>query len=297
MNEPLVSIILVNYNGFHDTAECIRSLKKNDYINYKIVVIDNNSTTEPDIKIEQYIKKNADAYIKSDVNGGFSYGNNLGIKYSQEEYHPEYYLLLNNDTIVSDSFLTELVSESMKHQSAGIITGKIMYYDDKDVIWYGGGEIDPATARAIHRYFNKRDFKLISHEPEKISFVTGCLMLITSETVNEIGLLDEDYFLYAEDTDYCLRAIKAGVELLFVPDSVIYHKVSRSTGATSKATQYYMTRNQLMLISKYATRKRKAYTENLIYDLKYIKQKKKRWDVVLKAYKDFFSKITGRMSD
>lgn len=297
MNEPLVIIILVNYNGFQDTAECIESLKKSDYKNYKIVVVDNKSTTIPDIQLEQYIEENADAFIKSDLNGGFSYGNNLGIKYAQEKYNPDYYLLLNNDTIVSASFLSLLICESITHRSAGIITGRIMYYDDKDVIWYAGGEINPTTAQATHRYFNDRDCSFINHEAEKITFVTGCLMLITKETVNSIGLLDEKYFLYAEDTDYCLRAMNAGLELLFVPDSVIYHKVSRSTGATSKSTQYYMTRNQLMLIKKYATRKWKAFTDNLICDLRYIKQKKKSFGIVLKAYKDYLKKTTGRIPD
>lgn len=254
---PLVSIILVNYNGYEDTVECVRSLKEIDYDNYEVIVVDNGSTTSPTDLQTSYLSDNT-CFIRNKENLGFAGGNNVGIRMALT-HNPQYLLLLNNDTVVKKDFLSQLVEIAESRSDVGIVCGKIYWFDEPDILWYDGGAINRETCITTHYNYNKIDNHKKNLEIKEITFATGCMWLIPIQAQKIVGYLSEKYFLYAEDDDYCCRIIDAGLKIYYNPASVIYHKVSRSTGAMSTNTQYYTARNQLMIIHKFSTNKPKAY--------------------------------------
>lgn len=239
-NEPLVYIILVNYKGVNHTIECIKSLKKIIYKNYKIIVVDNNSK---DNSINELSKIKDIVLIKNKINAGFAGGNNLGIKFAIDN-GADYVLLLNNDTTVEIDFLNQLIDEAEK--DVGIYVGKIMFYYDKNIIWYAGGKIDKFRGCTNVNGFveDKGQFEKESF----VTFATGCCMLIERDVIKKVGLLKEDYFLYFEDTDYCARTLKQGYKIKYCPKAIIYHKESVSTKKHSFNFDYYFTRNRLFFI-------------------------------------------------
>jgi hypothetical protein len=289
MNKPLLYIILLNYNGWQDTIECLESLQNISYPNYKIVVVDNESddhsvnkikkwcegeievsstfveynknlkpvtyieydreTAEIGGKIDEEIKiKDLNSQqklvlINSGDNLGFAGGNNIGIKYALEN-NTDYIMLLNNDTVVNEGFVEPLVDTVENKKEVGIVGGKIYYYDYPKDIAFGGGKIDLLKGSGYHFYSNK--FK----DPTEVSFLTGCLWLVQPEVFKKVGFMDENYFLYLEDTDFCYRIKKNGYKLIYNPNSVIYHKENKSTGRLSPLSIYYLTRNRPYFVHK-----------------------------------------------
>lgn len=251
-----IAIILVNYNGFCDTIECINSIKNCDYANYSIIVVDNCSQIKPSEDEIQYIENNAD-FIRLDTNLGFSGGNNVGIKFAKDRYDPDYYLLLNNDTVVTFSFLNELLEVYESKLDAGIVCGKIKWFDDKSLLWYDGGEYNSKISKVSHTNYNCSDIE--NNTIRKVTFATGCMWLIKKDVLFDVGLLSEEYFLYSEDLDYCCRVLKKGYSIYYCPKSLIYHKVSRSTGMMSYNSQYYICRNELYILKKYSENRFLSY--------------------------------------
>lgn len=221
-----IAIILLNYNNYNDTINCIESLKKVDYPNFFVIVVDNNSTNDS----FAYLKKMENDKIKiinSGKNGGFAFGNNVGIKLALEQ-KAEYVLLLNNDTIVTPNFLTKLEECFLIKNNVGIVTSRIMYNKERDKIWYAGGDIDWDNLRATHEGINQSIYK--KHEMREVNFASGCCMLISSECLRNVGGLPEDYFMYCEDMDYCVKVRECGYKIIYDSDSVIYHCVSSAGG-------------------------------------------------------------------
>lgn len=249
MYEPLVEIILVNYNSASDTAECIESLEKITYHNKHIVVVDNGSIDSSILKLTNLKKKINFEIISLNVNAGFSAGNNIGIQYAVQK-KADYVLLLNNDTLVTPEFLTKLIKFHESVKQCDVSIGKIYYASEPQKIWYAGGSINFVTGHITHERYGKTDSTNIEDIPRKVTFATGCCMCMKMSTIKDVGLMDEDYFLYEEDSDYCCRLAKLGKHIYYIPTSVIYHKVSASTGKTPPLTQYYTARNHFMLIRK-----------------------------------------------
>lgn len=292
-HEPKVCIILVNYNNHKDTIECVKSLLEIEYSNYHIILVDNASTEENSICDDAFLKEKT-ILLKSDVNNGFSDGNNIAIKYAKAELKPDYYLLLNNDTVVDRQFLKELVNCSHEHADHAVIGGKIYYYYENNMLWYAGGSYSTDSGFAAHYGYKQIDDGSYNKNLN-VSFITGCLMLIPREIIEHVGLLDEEYFLYSEDTDYCCRVKNAGYDLIYCAKSIIYHKVSAATGDNSPMQQYYMLRNDLYLISKYGTKKALAYLKRINNTRILISSKKLCWHSVIKAYTDFAFGRKGKM--
>lgn len=250
-----VAIILVNWNGKEDTLACLASLRS-----LLTIVVDNGST---DDSVSVIRKKFPDVeVIKTGKNLGFAGGNNVGIRRALEA-GVEFVWLLNNDTVADNNALAALV-RSFDDERVGIAGSKIYFeagreyhhdrYTRKDrgrVLWYAGGIIDWDNMYASHRGVDEVDrgqYDLAEETP----FVTGCSMMIRKEVFDHIGLLDERFFAYLEDLDFCLRAEKAGYKLLYVPQSVIWHKNAGSSGVGSDTHQYYMTKNRLIVGFRYA---------------------------------------------
>lgn len=241
----MVAIILVNYNGYEDTKECIESIIKSQETDYKIIVVDNCSTDDSKCRLME-LQNNYDFQLLiANSNNGFSAGNNIGINYALKENF-DYILLLNNDTIVSQNFLTKLLEGFNFSENCGATIGKIYFHSEPDKIWYAGGSISKKTARTEHFKYGMTDDG--NGNIEKVSFATGCFICLKKSVIESIGLLDEHFFLYEEDAEYSVRIQSNGYDIVYVPDSVIYHKVSASTGQGSPMSQYYSVRNKYYLI-------------------------------------------------
>ncbi len=250
MNQhPLVYIIVLTWNGKNDTLECLESLSKINYFNHKILVVDNasNDGTKEAVK-----SKYPDVeYIYNLKNLRYAGGNNIGIDYALNN-HADYILLLNNDTIVEPNFLKHLINTAESNPINGIIGPKIFYYAQKNLIWYAGGKIEWWKGWIYHRGIRELDNEKYSFKIET-DFVTGCCILIKRNVIEKIGKLNENYYMYGEDVDFCIRASRAGFKIWFEPEAKVWHKISVSTGGHfSWFKNYNKLKSQLKIFSRYA---------------------------------------------
>ena len=243
---PSVVIIILNWNSCDDTEECLKSLEKVIYKSFTIIVVDNGSDNTDCLALKSKFPKIE--LIVSKENLGFTGGNNLGIEYAKKN-NPDYILLLNNDTTVEPDFINHLLLVFYKHKNVGIAAPLINYYYEPGKIWSEGGKVSrirgSGFANSIH-HIEKARFN-----DKSVSFVSGCCMLIKAKILDEIGLFDDNYFLYIEDVDFCKRVIDGGYGIFVSNQSRIYHKVSSSTNKSfSQLPLYYATRNRLYFAKK-----------------------------------------------
>lgn len=241
--QPLVSIITVNYNTIRVTLELLKSLQHITYPRVEIIVIDNASKENCD-EISQSFPHII--FIKNEVNQGFAGGNNRGIEIATGEV----IFLINNDTEVEPNFLEPVVNLFNKNKNIGIISSKLIYFDHKDTIQYAGGNlINTITARGKFIGTGEKDTNQypIAY---KTFLAHGAAMAIHKKVFDKIGLLPEMYFLYYEELDFSEHALRAGFEIWFQPDSVVYHKESMSVGKLSTLKVYYQNRNRLLFIRR-----------------------------------------------
>ena len=287
----MIYVILVNYNGLNDTLECIDSISKSTVKDYRIVVVDNDSKDGTKEYFESHTLNNV-VYIHSDKNGGFSYANNIGIKYALDN-DADYVLLLNNDTLVEPNFLEQL-EKAAKENEKSIVSGKILYAYDKKHIWYAGGSFSYVTGRSKHIGINEVDSGQYDKNQE-VSMLSGCCMFIPRKVLEEVGLMDEKYFLYCEDLEYGCRMVNKGYKLIYEPAAVIYHKVNASTSKVPGLVCYYCVRNKLDVFKKFINWKYR-WIAKFVFFLENTKRtickEYKRKDVK-KAYRDYRKGVTG----
>lgn len=263
-----VAIIIVNYNGWQDTIDCLKSISRLNLVDIKLrtVVVDNDSSNDSYDQLTEFITKEEELVnvelVKLPNNSGFSGGNNVGIK-SAVAQGDDYVIFLNNDTMVDPNLVTELVKTANKKVS--IVVPKIYfakgyeYHKERytkaeqgKVIWYAGGKIDWNNMYASHRGVDEVDRGQYDVS-EQTEFASGCCMLLSCELFEEVGYLDDDLFLYLEDLDFCLRAKRVGYEIIYAPRALVWHKnASSSDKPGSKLHQYYLTRNRLIVGMRYA---------------------------------------------
>ena len=254
--KPKLSVIILNYNNPDDTLECVRSLIKNNFDDYEVILIDNGSADNS----KEILKKLESEYsnltfIINEKNLGFAGGNNVGIGMSRCDY----ILLLNNDTVVKEDFLDSLLKQASEHPDAGIFCPKIYFYDNPDTIWFAGGYIDWKYDGTHVGYGDKDDS--VYNTAVTCEYVTGCAMLIKKEVIKKIGLLDESFFAYQEDVDLCIRARNVGYNCVYIPYPHVWHKggaTSKKQGRMSPFHRYLGTRNKLAMIRKNFSRLRFA---------------------------------------
>ncbi len=257
-----ICIIIVNWNGKDDTLRCLSSIKGIDTRGYSLstIVVDNGSTNDSVAVIKK--KHPWVTLIETKKNLGFTGGNNVGITHAME-HGADYIWLLNNDTIVDRNALTLVEAFTVPH--IGIAGSKIYfapgheYHRDRyttsqrgKVLWYAGGLVDWDNVYASHRGVDEVDKGQFDKE-EDTPYVTGCSFMIRRAVIEKIGGLDERYYLYLEDLDYCLKAKKAGFRLVYNPKSIIWHvNAGSSGGAGNPLHEYYLTRNRLLIGMRYA---------------------------------------------
>lgn len=270
-----IAIILINYNGYVDTVECLESIAQSLYPSIEIYITDNNSSDNSVMKIKEYIKdsKLKIHLIQSKKNDGFSAGNNLAVKNALKNKNIKYFLFLNNDTIITPTCISNLI---MPLDFADASIGKIMYESNRDIIWYGGGSIDCKTLKPVHFGFDKKSEKY--NKPSFVNFASGCCLCLTRRCINEIGLWNESYFLYEEDVDFSIRIINAGMKIYYNPEAILFHKVGASTSQVSGLSQFYQVRNRFLLVKKNLEPHKRfyAYFYNLLMFINRVRKKEYR---------------------
>lgn len=190
---PKVSIILVNWNNFEDSAECLESLGQVTYPNYDVILVDNASDGN-DAKLLKERFGDSIRLIENDSNYGFAKGCNIGIKDTLSR-DTDYVVLLNNDTVVPPNFLDALVSAAQSDEKVGIAGGKVYCYEYPEMIWFAGGVIDYRTGRTPIRGSGETDQGQFD-ETAKVDWICGCFLFITRELLHSIGMLDERFFFW-----------------------------------------------------------------------------------------------------
>lgn len=245
----VIYICVLNYNNSNDTIMCIESLKKLCNVEYKIILVDNDSRYEAKRELRKYVKENKCIYyIESSHNKGYAGGNNIALNYAMLQIDMEYCWILNNDTIVAPNSLSLLVDFMDHNKHVGLCGSKLIYEWDHSKIQGYGGFYNPVFGM-VHSCIKKEDIK-------DIDYIIGASVLVRKSFLKDIGLMDEGYFLYYEELDWAVRA-RGKYEIACVEDSIVYHKEGASTGANSAKknksilADYYSIRNRIIFTKKF----------------------------------------------
>ncbi|MCU0326382.1 MAG: glycosyltransferase family 2 protein [Spirosomaceae bacterium] len=245
MNTPLVSIVTVNFHQTEVTCELLSSLQNITYPNVEIWVVDNHSngtlkgkinTLFPSVKV-----------IESRENLGFAGGNNLAIAQSKGEF----LMFLNNDTEVSPNFLEPLIATMNSDEKIGICSSKIHYFNSPNTIQYAGSsDLHPIKIQSFSTGFKEKD-KGQYDQTKQTYLAHGAAMLVRKSAIQKVGPMPEEFFLYYEEIDWCLKFRQVGYKIFYVHDSLVLHKESISVGKQSAVQIYYKTRNRILLARKW----------------------------------------------
>jgi GT2 family glycosyltransferase len=246
--QPLVYVVVLNWNNAPDTIECLGSLLKSDYQSFVPLVVDNGSTNGSVEKIRAEFP--TVAIVELDENLGYAAGNNVGIRHALTQA-ADYVMVLNNDTYVAPSMLSELINFAQSKQNVGMLGPKMYCADLNDTLFAAGSFIEWRKGRTYNRgMFQQASDVTDSVAPEPVDYITGCGVLVSKEFVESAGDLDPVYFLNYEDVDWGFKAWRYGFEVWYVPEAIMWHKVSGTLGQASPANTYYMTRNGLFFFWK-----------------------------------------------
>jgi GT2 family glycosyltransferase len=277
-----VCIILVNWNGWRDTLECLESLLLLEYADFRIVVCDNGSTDDSlqqmetwaamrSIRCIEYRRDQAESggdpaadplltLIDNGANLGFAGGNNVGLHYGLVRGDADYYWLLNNDTVVEADALTQLVDRIRQVPAVGICGSTIRLYHDRERVQaLGGGYYCHWLGLPWHYGRFTRWVGRVDRQRQAeswMNYVEGASMLVSRRFLLEVGLLSEDYFLYFEEADWAIRA-KGRFALGYAAQSIVYHKVGASIGTRSNPAKkslicdFYNIRNRIRFAKRY----------------------------------------------
>ncbi len=231
---PLISIIILNYNAGKYLIKCIESVYKTDYNNFEIILVDNNSSDDSHKQCKEKFQKVI--LIENSKNVGFSEGNNVGIQKAKGEF----IVILNPDTIVTKSWLSELLN-AYKNYGDNIYQPKILSLENKNEI-QGTGVVIHLFGFGFTRDRGLRDSEQYQ-DVEQVSCASGACMFLSNKIFKKIGLFDPFLFLYLDDLELCWRAAQMGIKSLFVPKSIVYHAESPNLKWTSKKF-FWLERNR-----------------------------------------------------
>lgn len=244
---PSVGIVTVNHNGAAFIGEFMESVRSIAYPNFHLIAVDNAST---DGSTDELIRAFPGAVIiRCEENRGFAGGNNVGIDYCLDHGF-DYVLFLNNDTVVTESFLATLLNAA---DGRTMVVPKILYYFDHSLISTHAGDFDWNLGRFRHTYHGRPDGPATSRYRD-LQTASFCCLLAPSQVLRDVGCLDERFFMYYEETDFLRRALDRGYRLRYVPEAVIYHRESASSGGgwMTPFKHYYAIRNRLYLVKRHS---------------------------------------------
>lgn len=292
-----VYILILSWNNWKDTIECLESIYQSSYPDFQVVCVDNASSDDSERKIKEwtegkhiakssffthsshnkpipivsYDRKTAEAggapeyelaltaqsrhcpliFIQSGENLGYAGGNNVAVRYAMRKGDWAYLWVLNNDTVVDKGALSAMVSAIEKDTCIGMAGSKLLYYDRPHVLQAAGGcKITPwlGNTRLVA---NNQEDNIKWDGPLALDYICGASVLVKKEVVEAIGLMDESYFLYWEDADWGVRARRNKYELLYCPESRVWHKEGGTSGGINPLTDYYWIRNGLAFMKKF----------------------------------------------
>lgn len=286
-----IGIVTVLYNSESVLNEFFKTLSEQTYTNFILYVVDNLS---PDGSL-QLSKKLSDEYpfqtiiIENENNYGVAKGNNIGIIKAVED-HCDFILLSNNDIALENNALENLLSGLHKH-NADLVVPKIFFYGTNK-IWAAGGGYKKRNGLTVQYGQEEEDHGQFNTD-QKVDYAPTCFMLIKREVFKSVGLMDENYFVYYDDTDFVYRALnKNNKTLWYIADSVIHHNESTSTGKMSDFSVKFLWRNLVYFSLKNYSFFYGLYVTlyNLLYItvILYFKYPRKQWKIALKAYKEGF---------
>lgn len=243
--EPLVSILIVNYNGSEVLNPCLSSLTKSVYKNIDVIVVDNGSTDDS----VSMIKKNYKdvVLVEAGKNLGFASGNNL----AYESAKGKYVILLNGDTEVKPDWLNRLVEFAEEHPDGGVFTPKILFFEDKKTINSAGGMCDIYGFSPLRGTFEKDVGQY--NKTETVFYAHGAAMMIRKDLIDKIGFLDDSYFIYHEELDFCWRTWLSGYKVYYVPGAIVYHKLQKRLFYTKEKLakrQFLVKKNRIRTLIK-----------------------------------------------
>ena len=254
---PEISIITINYNGLKETCMLVDSLRRHVSVNYELIIVDNGSAiNEAEVLQLRYPETRC---IRSEINRGFSGGNNIGIQAAKGKY----LLFLNNDTFVTDDSLHFLCEKLDSKPEIGGVSPKIKFaFSPQHIQFAGYTPLSTITLRNNLIGFDEKD-RGQYNSSTPTPYLHGAAMMVKKEIIEQVGLMPEIYFLYYEELDWCTQMTDKGYELWYEPRATVFHQESRTTGQNSPLKAFYLSRNRLL----YAWRHRRG--SQLIFSLLY----------------------------
>ncbi len=247
MKEPRIALIIINFNGRPHLAQCLESIFNQTYKNFSVIIVDNNSTDGS----VSFVKENYPdiELVENKKNVGFGKAINKVLKEKLKVSDFNFFGILNNDIKLDKRWLENLIRYSHKNPKAGILSGKILLYHWPKYINSTGVNIN------YFGYGWDRDFfelnKNCARESGPVLAVTGCATLVKKEVFEQIGLYDQDYFMYYEDSDLCFRTWKyTDFTVDYIKNAIIYHKFSAALGVFSLKKHFYIKRSRFIFILK-----------------------------------------------
>lgn len=303
-NVPRVLIVLVNYNGFDYTRECVESLFHLDYPEFDILIVDNGSTDGSGKRLAELFDGRV-IYLSLLKNLGVTGGNNRGIDYAADNNY-DFILFLNNDTMVESDFVSRLVSASIENNKSLVVPKIICFFDQKKLDHFIGHDIDWSTAQPLNYSPYPEDRPEFNKRIE-IGIASTCCLMVPVEILRKIGHMDENYFMYYDDSDFTIRAKRAGFKIIYEPESIIYHKCNMTTKnqQPSYFEFYLQLRNVFYFYGKlcdkpltksiFLTKTALFITMHLVHAL--LKRNRKKYRVCFSIFRDVLTRKMGAPPD
>jgi GT2 family glycosyltransferase len=249
-HKPKVIVLILSYNGKYLLYDSVNSYVKNDYENFKVVVIDNGSTDGTSEYLHEDFK--TVKVLRLELNQGYSGGFNFGLDYSFKEENADYVLISNNDVLADQKVISSLVEVAEKDNKNGFTTGKVYFYDNPSILQTVGKIEHPILWNGQHRGANEPDRGQFDQECE-LPFADDIFTLVKNTVYFTTGGYDTTFFLQSEEYDWQARAKSAGFKIMYTPNAKIWHKDSMTIGKSSAIKEYYNARNQTIVILKHRT--------------------------------------------
>jgi GT2 family glycosyltransferase len=247
--------VILNTNRREDTLECIGSLDNSTYRNHAIIVLDNQSS-DGSVEAVQAAFPSVQI-IRLQSNRGYAGNNNVGIAAAIEQ-GADWVFVLNEDTILAPDSLDRLVEIGESDPAIGIVGPMVYHHDTPDVIQSAGGVLGPHWD-SIHLGRDERDEGQFV-DPHAVDWISGCGILVRREAITQAGMIDERFFYFWEETEWCIRIGRAGWKIVHVPQAKMWHKGVTVDNQPKPSVTYYATRNRLLTLSKHqAPLSTKAY--------------------------------------
>ena len=248
MNALKVFVLILSYNGRKWLVDCLPSVLAMDYPNFETVVIDNGSSDGT----QDFLRENFPQVqiVTLQPNRGYAGGFDAGLEYAAQR-GAEYFLVMNNDTEIDPHALTALVEAAQSQSQAGFVTGKVYFYDRREVFQSVGKKEDPLVWSGDYMGYEEKDSGQYDEIKER-AFVDDVYILVHRKMYNEIGGYDPQFYLQYEELDWQLRAKKAGWKIYYTPEAKLWHRGSATTGGVgSPINNYFLERSLLIVIAKH----------------------------------------------